>query len=288
MEDMRDEAPQPGRDELNLCEFPIALLAERVPSGMRTLEFQGQHGKLTVRGGEGLGLPTAHDTDVIIGLLQLTKADNNFTNATVPFTPHALMTLMGWPNQGHYYRRLRDSLNRWMGTTLFYQGAWYDNSLRCRIDASMHILDNVVMFSSEVRRTLRERQHPLPLSSFTWGKQFFQSCQDGNLKRLDVGIYFGLRSAVTKQLYRHLDKRFYIKPDWTYCLRELAFNHVGLSRNYTDAKIKEKLKPALEELKAINFLKSAEFVSKRRGEWSIRVVAGNLGKGKCGADVNVY
>lgn len=260
---MREEAPQVGRDEMNICEFPIALLAERVPKGMRVLEFQGQHGKLTIRGAEGLGLPTAHDTDVIIGLLQLTKAHSNFTEDTVPFTPHNLMGLMGWPNQGHYYRRLRDSLNRWMGTTLFYQGAWWDNSTRCRVDASMHILDNVVLFDGKTRC----------LSSFTWGKRFFQSCKDGNLKRLDVAAYFRLRSSITKQLFRFLDKRFYISNDCSFDLRELAFAHVGLSPNYADAKIKEKLKPAIEELTSIGFLKSATYAKTKRGAWTIRMIA---------------
>jgi len=266
------ETLQSGRDEMNLAEFPIALLSERVPARMKILEFEGQHGKLTVRGGDGLGLPTAHDTDVIIGLLQLTKTHNNFTDPTVPFTPHSLINLMGWPNQGHYYKRLRDSLHRWMGTTLFYQGAWFDKALSCRIDASMHILDNVVIFDGEIRRNLRVKQQTLPTSTFTWGKRFFQSCQDGNLKRLDVGIYFGLRSAVSKQVYRYLDKRFYIKPDWTFDLREFGFGHVGLSRNYSDSKLKEKLKPAIEELKAIGFLKSATYASLKKGSWTIRLI----------------
>jgi hypothetical protein len=120
------------------------------------------------------------------------------------------------------------------------------------------------------------------MSSFTWGKRFFESCEVGSLKMLDLGVYFGLRSSVTKQLYRFLDKRFHIRHDWTFDLRELAFAHVGLSRNYDDYKLKLKLKPVLDELIAIEFLKSAEYVSKKRGEWTIRVVAGNLGRGGVG------
>jgi hypothetical protein len=254
-----------GRDEMNLSEFPISLLAERVPKGLKTLEFQVDYGKLTVRGAEGLGIPTANDTDLIIGLLHITKSYNNFTDATVPFTPHSLLTLMGWPNQGYYYRRLRDSFNRWMGTTLFYEGAWFDNSLKRRVDASMHILDNFVMVEGG--------------SSFTWGKMFFKSCQANNLKSLDLDVYFGLKSSVTKQLYRFLDKRFYLRGFWEFGLRELAFEHVGLSRNYTDAKIKEKLAPALEELEGIRFLKRVEYAKVGRG-WTVRLRAGVARKGK--------
>ena len=67
-------------------------------------------------------------------------------------------------------------------------------------------------------------------------------------------LVFALKSAVSKQLYRSLDKRFYHRRDWTFDPPELAFEHVGLSRNYAVRNIKQKLQPALEELEAIGFL----------------------------------
>jgi hypothetical protein len=179
-------------------------------------------------------------------------------------------------NDGKGYRRLVESLRRWVGVSLHFDGVFWDNDLKCRVNASFNILNDVTVFDMKIRRKLGERQRALPLSSFTWGKRFFESCQCGNLKRLDLQTYFGLRSSITKQLYRYLDKLYYIRNDWTFNLRELAFAHVGLSRNYTDPKIKEKLKPALEELKSINFLKSATYANPKRGEWQIRLV----GKGK--------
>ena len=81
---------------------------------------------------------------------------------------------------------------------------------------------------------LPDEDDPGIASSFTWGKKFFKSCRDGNLKRLDLDTYFALKSAISKQLYRFLDKRFYLRPVWTYDLRELAHEHVGLSRRYAD------------------------------------------------------
>src|SRR3954465_3430239 len=72
-----------GRDELNLAEFPITLLSDRVPGGCKTLVFEDkvfdqQAGemvtrKLTVTGSNAHGLPTAVDDEVLVALLQLTK-----------------------------------------------------------------------------------------------------------------------------------------------------------------------------------------------------------------------
>jgi hypothetical protein len=49
---MCDEGEDPrrvGRDEMNLAEYPITLLTERVPQGCKTLVFEDQHGTLTGR-----------------------------------------------------------------------------------------------------------------------------------------------------------------------------------------------------------------------------------------------
>ena len=161
--------------------------------------------------------------------------------------------------------------------TLYYDGCWWNNEVKCWVDAKFHILESVVIFDREARRSLRARQQPLPLSSFTWNKMFFASCQANNLKQLDLGVYFGLKSAVSKQLFRFLDKRFYHRGDLTFDLEELAFEHVGLSRTYSDAgRLKAKLQPALEELEAIGFLEpmtAADRYSKTgRGAWNIRLV----------------
>jgi len=237
---------------------------------------EDNHGKLTVTGSDDYGLPTAPDGDVIVGLIQLTKQRNNFTDRKVMFSRYELLRLRGWDDQGRHYRRLDESLRRWVGVTLRYDKCWWDNEIKCHVDANFHILDSVMLYDQEVRRTLRSRQQQLPLSSFSWGDVFFKSCTDDNLKRLDLTTYLSLRSAVSKRLYRFLDKRFYVRGEWTFDLRELAFEHVGLSRNYTAAKIKEKLQPALEELEGVGFLRGIPrddlYTNVGRGEWRVRLV----------------
>ena len=73
MSDAEQDPRRVGRDEMNLCEFPIALLTDYPPEGIKTLVFEDRHGKLTVVGSDDLGLPTALDSDVIVGLIQLSR-----------------------------------------------------------------------------------------------------------------------------------------------------------------------------------------------------------------------
>ena len=145
---MSDESEDPrrvGRDEMNLAEFPITLLTERVPPGCKTMVFEDQHGKLTVIGSDAYGLPTALDSDVIVILIQLTKMRNDFTDPTVEFTRYELLKLLGWEDRGRNYRRLSESLRRWVGVSLHYDGCWWDNKRKRRTSASFHILDYVVL-----------------------------------------------------------------------------------------------------------------------------------------------
>ena len=132
--------PTGGRDELNLAEFPITLLSDRVPKGLKTLTFEDQvfdqqagetvTRKLTVTGSDAYGLPTAVDDEVIVALIQLTKLANNFTDRDGEVhpirSPEASRVARRWAQLPPH----RESLKRWMGVTLYYDKAWWDNELR--------------------------------------------------------------------------------------------------------------------------------------------------------------
>ncbi len=69
-----------SRDEMNLAEFPLAVLSTRGSSSVKTLEFQdavkGKNGELVNRqwiitGADKFGLPTSSDDEVLLGLLKL-------------------------------------------------------------------------------------------------------------------------------------------------------------------------------------------------------------------------
>ena len=79
---------------MNLSELPISLMTERAPKGCKTLIFEGQEGRLIITGSDLYGLPTAPDADVIVGLIQLTKMRNGFTDPTVSFTRYELLKFL--------------------------------------------------------------------------------------------------------------------------------------------------------------------------------------------------
>ncbi|HWE37794.1 MAG TPA: replication initiator protein A [Isosphaeraceae bacterium] len=280
--------PAGGRDELNLAEFPITLLADRVPEGCKTLVFEDEvydqqtqkvvTRKLTITGSDAHGLPTAADDEILVALIQLTKLNNNFTERKVRFTRYELLKLLGWRDVGKNYRRVEESLNRWMGVTLYYDKAWWNKEAQSWVSEKFHIIDNVTIVDREDGRRLRAKgRQEMALSSFSWNQVVFQSFQADNLKRLDVDLYFALASAVSKRMFRFLDKRFYHRRRWEFDLQEFAFEHIGLSRAYEDnGKIKEKLQPALDELTAIGFLEplrhDERYLKVGRGAWKIVLI----------------
>ena len=296
----------PGyKDELNLAEFPIAALTDRVPDGQLSLVFEDSLEqrdappiirRLTIMGTHKHGLPTALDDEVMVGLIQLTKRRNNFTDPRVAFSRYELIDLLGWPQSGQSYQRIEEALHRWVGVVLSYENAWWDNAAKSWVDENFHILDNVTLYDRERRRLPGKGgsgkrangkkadgdEAPLPLSSFRWNETIFRSFQSGNLKQLDLDLYLTLKLPTTKRLFRFLDKRFYRRDRLDFDLRALACHHVGLSKKYQPTELKRRLEPALEELEDKGFLEplapEERYTFQCKGQWRILFIRGPYGR----------
>jgi hypothetical protein len=253
-----------GRDELNLAEFPLAALADRVGSGKKTLAFEdriwdrgrGRHvtRRLTISGSDQYGLPTALDDEVVVGLVQLTKAAD-FASRCVNFSRYELIRILGWRDEGRSYRRVEESLKRWLGVTLYYDNAWWDKQQQRWVAEHFHILEHVLLLKPK-RGRRKDGQQELPLSSFTWNERVFQSFDAGYLKQLDMEVYRRLRLAVSKRMYRFLDKRFHFSRQLSFDLHEFAFEHIGLSRCYDAAQLRRRLERGMQELEGAGFLEA--------------------------------
>ncbi|MEW4571266.1 replication initiator protein A [Tautonia sp. JC769] len=306
--DFADEATaEPAfKDELNLAEFPIASLADRVPDGQTTLVFEDRLDRrdgppivrrLTIMGTAKHGLPTSMDDEILVGLIQLTKRWNNFTEPKVSFSRYELIELLGWPQTGQSYRRIEEALHRWVGIVLSYENAWWDNAEKSWVDENFHVLDNVSLYASERRRPPRggaaaqgtgsrrrgkRGNAPPPLSSFKWNEVIFRSFQSGNLKQIDLEFYLKLRLPTTKRMFRFLDKRFYRCDRIEFDLRVFSCEHIGLSRSYKPTELKRRLRPAIAELEQQGFLEPMaeedRYLRKTRGAWQIVFLRGPRGR----------
>jgi len=275
-----------GKDELNLAEFPIAVVAESARPGQLTLVFSDtirdrSTGKMversvTVHGTEEWGLPAAQDDDVMIGLLQLCFLSG--WPKRVRFTRYQLCKLLRWSVGGASYRRIYQALHRLSTTTYNYRYGWRDK-------ANQEWVPSLV-FSYIQSLKIHEAGRPTEsgLCEVTWSDDFHLSLKAGNLKGLDFNRYVGLRSSIAKRLYRFLDKRFGAgRTQYSCDLKVLAFEKVGVSRSYQDAaQIKRLLLPAIRELEDAGFLMKAlpeeRFEKLHRGHWKVHFAPARSGK----------
>ena len=268
-----------AKDEMNLAEFPIALLTDRAPAGltMLTREVQARDErtgallarKVTVTASDAYGLPTASDNLVLLGLIYLTKRLNDFRDRRVWFTRSELIRVLEWPEAGPSYDRVKMSLCRWANVFLLYENSWWERPRQAYSTKGFGIIDDF-----EVVEGGQSRQPGLFQSNFAWNEVFFQSLSDGFVRGLDLKTLLRLRYPTSQQMYRYLGKHFYRLPVLTLDLRVFACEHIGLDRGYKDnGKLKEKLEPALTELEAIGFLepmpRSQRYTKVGRGQWTI-------------------
>ena len=269
-----------GRDEMNLCELPFALLSERNGS-RKFLRFEIEDydresrqtisRTLTVKGDPELGLPTAKDEEIYLGLMKYTSDYNGFAEAKVVLQRSALFTLMGWPKSDWAYARLTLGMQRLVGVRLSYQNMWRDNrDKQYRDQGAFGILDSF-HFRDQQQAGGSYAEHA---SVFRWSQVLFQSFDSGYLKRIDFGLQRGL-STTARRLYRYLDKHFHPPHhrSVTIDLARLAYQHIGVSPGIELDKVRKRyIAPAAEELEQAGYLQRRDhderFANIRRGVWT--------------------
>jgi plasmid replication initiation protein len=259
------ETPRIGKDELNLTEFPFALLHSRPPKNAPlTLEFKDGDKEWTVEGSPKYGLPMAPDIAVYIVLMEITR-EQSFPNQ-VEFCRRNLIRRLGWDPNGRSYERLTLSLDRLVSVTIRTRNAFYDaRNRRWSSKEAFHILERYKIMDGTLPG---QDQASLFPSWVRWSPEISANIQAGYIKSLNVDLFLSLRSAISQALYRYLDKKRGGdgKPVFRIALKTLVFEHLGMSRSYYPSEAKHKLKPAHEELIAAGFLSGIEFAPMKNGE----------------------
>ena len=258
-----------SRDEMNLAEFPLAVLSTRVDPKVKTLEFTDSHRlpngemaerKWVITGADKFGLPTSTDDDVVLGLMRLSM-DKGFREQKIYFTRYELLKTLRWSTEGRSYQRLIKSLDRLSGVRIRSSNSFYDNQTKSYQTCNFGIIDAYEI--NDERGGRNSMQGEAPKSFFIWSEVLFDSFRAGFIKKLDLDFYFNLRSAVSRRLFRYLDKHFYYRSAIEMPLMTLAFEKLGLSRRYRYiSSIKQQLEPAILELQEKGFLAGHEFNGK--------------------------
>lgn len=266
-----------GKDEMNLAEFPITLLADRKGVSLIVREVpirDEQTGamvlrKVTVSGSELYGLPSAQDNLILLGLIYLTKRANNFRERRVGFSRSEVLKVLGWPDSGQSYARIELSLKRWANVFVLYENSWWEKPRQSYSSKGFGIIDDFEIVDGSA-----SRPPGVVKSNIAWNEIFFQSLEAGFVRTIDLKLLLRLRYPSSQQMYRFLGKHFYHSASLTLDLRTFACEHVGLDRGYKDnGKLKEKLQPAIEELEEIGFLepmsREERYAKVGPGQWTI-------------------
>ena len=267
-----------GIDELNLAEFPLAAVSDRIPDGVKTVVFEDTvycreqkchvPRRLTISGSDRYGLPTAKDADVLLACIQISQL-MGFASPEVRFSRYEILKLLRWSDDSRNYERVATSLRRWKGLTVYSDRAFYDHEEKSWVNRDFGIFDNLTIY----RREVQQGASASGVSRFVWNEVMYRSFLAGYLKRLDWELYTRLKSPVAKQLYRFLDKRFYHGGRVEIDLRELAVQKVRLSDQYNVAQMKRALLKGIAELEERWELKrlseESRFVKQMQGKWTV-------------------
>ena len=270
-----------GSDELNLAEFPLSLVSNRVSDGAAVLVFEDTcwdaknrqmvPRKVTISGSADCGLPVASDEEVLLALIQITN-QQGFKNKRVNFSRYQLLQILGWEDTGYYYKRIESALDTWLGVNVKWKNAWRDYALK----SDWGNKGIVLIQDFEIARKDSDRNGKS--SHITWADQLFESFRSGNLKGLDFNLYRALRNNIAKRMFRFLDKRFYVKKVLTFNLATFAYEKVGMKRSYALANVKQQFKAAIDELVSVGFLKPLLPQQRYRklgaGSWEITFIRG--------------
>ena len=261
LDDENPLTPDHGKDELNLADFPFAVLSRTVAAEQKMIEVI-QEGReeagrpirqeWLVTGSDQFGLPTAVDDEIHVALMKLLR-DDHFASRTVRFTVAQLLRIMRSGASKRDYKRVGEALDRLTGVTIRSKNAFWNHAKKCYVTEAFHLLDSY-------RLTTGSRE----LSEATLSGFLFDSIQAGYVKNLDIGFYFSLESPLARRYYRLLDKHRWRAMRYEIDIKRLA-QKLPLQDRYP-SQLRRRLDAAHAELIAHGYLESVAYHKNSRGE----------------------
>ncbi len=256
----RDDAQPFVLTESNLEILPVFKVTGRTKDTTPyTLEWSGTTNdgstitkSWTVEPHAQYGAPRGRDQDVFIAVLTLMETRGGMPEDGVVSTTRAeLLEILGWPNNGKHYEKLRDCLTRIDRTIIASRDAFYQQDTETWLDASFRIW-TVEFLKTRRRKDGRSEE----MVTVHFDDVLIRSFLAAYLKGLDTELYWSLSSHLAKRLYRLVDRMRGERLEWEEDLFRLQ-DRIPIGPYQYPSKIKEKLEPAHAELVEKDFLQYA-------------------------------
>ena len=266
------EAARLGKDEINLILYPwFSLWHKEASDTIISREWTTEYGPCswTVTGHPQLGLPTPQDLRVVLACMELTRESG--LEQTVTFSRFNLLQRLNWEPTSRNYEMLDSAFHRLQGARIRAKNSFRQGKSILMEDVSFNIIDHVRIVKGRPGRKPKKpiANRDLPVSSFKWSDTLFESIQSGYLATLDLDFAFSIRNDVALALYRLLRvKTYHNREFFEMELSEFYHRHLGLRPTPYASKMKERLKPAHDELIQVGYLSRVEYLpmQSRKGE----------------------
>ena len=252
-------------DEANVARLGLISIQERIPADFThwnlSFEMDGRMAKLScVAPSEHGGVPHGLDNDVSMALMTLFMEAGCPEDGTFVTTAHNLLRYAGFDNNGHYYRVLRDSLERLYAATYTASEAWRDHERKMWVTVKFRYIDRLEYTSESDRLNFDGRS----ILNITLPKEVVRSVRSRYLKPLDLAFLITLERPHTRALYRLLDAQRYSPEDPNKWVVSYNANLVEWGRacklvDLKPARVRRALEGAHQELLERGYLKSIEY-----------------------------
>jgi hypothetical protein len=262
--------------EMNLAEFPIAILSKHLPKALKSIEYEdtitGKDGKEVPRKwkvspSSEYGFGSSEIIRTLFELFQIWK-ESEFKTRSIPFqSVYNLVRRLGLQDAAPNYERIRRDLNALVGILIEAKNAFWDNEKKAYVDKTFHLFESMSSYHEGP-----EGQQPLPLASIEASKELWGSIQANALITACVSReWFHSLSPGEQRLSLYLSKMLHGQPIHKREVTKLGEQLPLLAKTYK--KVKQQLGVLSQGLvdKDHPLLASFHYEEKRRGESDVIV-----------------
>ena len=226
-----------------LHEFPLVVLS-KTRSADKRREYQCAEEakdetrlrKLTVFAGERVALPGAEDFEVFLALVAMSREQG--ARRSFRSSQYGLLQMLRWSGSSRR-KRLAQALQCWRATSFVYE-----EEIQTADGGSASI--KLPKFTLLVPNLSKDE------TAFGWHELTFNILQQAPWPALDIGKLLSLRRPTSRQLLLYLEGSGRVGEQ---NLRELGYEHIGISRKSSIAEVKRFVNAAAEDLVQLGYLR---------------------------------